>query len=162
MIKIKSNLINYLVKTFFFALLAVVVLRFIESEFLGGVVVATYSIIILWPIVITFLVWYSERSSLKEIEVYDEGIQVTNNKGESFKMLWESVSSASYKPRKGVFSRSIWALSDKEGSKIYIHGGNLSYKDEDKLAELIRMHLSKCDEIVKSRHSGESRNPGIS
>jgi hypothetical protein len=141
--KFKSNIARSLIKPFLVALFLILVARSIEILLSGDVVMATYKIVIALPIVITLLVWLSERTSINEIEIVDKGIKVTSRHGVSFGMPWKTLSYAKHKRRTIIFPPPLWEFRDKEGSIFYIPSGLFSRNDENQLSSLIKEYLSK-------------------
>jgi hypothetical protein len=141
--KFKTNIVRALIKPFLVALFLILFARSIEILLSGDVVMATYKVIIALPIVITLLVWLSERTSIKEIEIVDKGIKVTSRHGVSLGMPWKTLSYARHGRRKIIFSPPLWEFCDKEESVLYIQRGLFSRKNEDQLSSLIKEYLSK-------------------
>ncbi|MEE8185185.1 MAG: hypothetical protein V3T96_02145 [Thermodesulfobacteriota bacterium] len=141
--KFKSNIVRSLIKPFLVALFLILFARLIEILLSGDVVMATYKIVIALPIVITLLVWLSERTSISEIEIVDKGIKVTSRHGVSLGMPWKTLSYAKHKRRTIIFPPPLWEFRDKEGSVLYIPSGLFSRNNEAKLSSLIKEYLSK-------------------
>ncbi|MFQ5585845.1 MAG: hypothetical protein ACE5GF_03370 [Thermodesulfobacteriota bacterium] len=145
----KSSLAPHLVKTFVMLMVAMFAVRYGEQFLFGDAVMATYKVVLALPVVVTLLVWLSERTSISEVLVTEDGIEVTTYSGDSVKVTWMSVSEAIHNRPRRFFSRPLWEFHNKAGEKLYIPSGLFSRKREDELTTLITGYLpEKKVEIV--------------
>jgi hypothetical protein len=145
----KSSLVPHLAKTFLMLMIVMFAVRYGEKFLFGDAVMATYKIVLALPVVVTLLVWLSERTSIREVLITEDGIKVTTFSGDTVKVRWLSVTEALHNRPRRFFSRPLWEFRNKAGEKLYIPSGLFSRKRECDLTTLITDHLpEKKVEIV--------------
>ncbi|MCK5307786.1 MAG: hypothetical protein KAJ73_04170, partial [Zetaproteobacteria bacterium] len=92
-------------------------------------------------VVVTLLVWLSERTSIREVLITEDGIRVTSYSDDTVKVTWLSVKEAIHSRPRRFFSRPLWEFHNKAGEKLYIPNGLFSRKRESDLTTLIIDHL---------------------
>ncbi len=144
----KSSLIPHLIKTFVMLLMVMFAVRYGELFLFGDAVMATYKIVLALPVVVTLLVWLSERTSIREVVIAEDGIRVTAYSGDTVKVTWMSVTEAIHSRPKMFFSSPLWEFRNKAGEKLYIPNGLFSRKREKDLTTLITDHLPENKVVI--------------
>jgi len=115
--------------------------RYSETFLFGDAVMATYKIVLALPVVVTLLVFLSERTSIKEIIVAEDGIRVTAYSGDTVKVTWTSVTEAKHSKPRRFFTHPLWEFRNKAGEKLMIPNGLFSRARERELTKMITDHL---------------------
>ncbi|MFQ5328562.1 MAG: hypothetical protein ACE5D4_01060 [Thermodesulfobacteriota bacterium] len=143
----KSSLVPHLLKTFVMLMVVMFAVRYGEIFLFGDAVMATYKVVLALPVVVTLLVFLSERTSIREIVIEEDGIRVTAYSGDTVKVTWKSVTEAVHSRPKRFFSRPLWEFRNKAGEKLHIPNGLFPRAKERNLSTMITDRLPD-DKVV--------------
>ena len=147
----KSSLIPHLVKTFVMLMIVMFAVRYGEQFLFGDAVMATYKIVLALPVVVTLLVWLSERTSIREVVIAEDGIRVTAYSGDTVKVTWISVTEAIHsRPREVLLTAPYGNSAIRQGRNSIFRTASFPERERSDLTTLITDHLPENKVVIVS------------